>query len=84
MSVGLFVTFTSETLHHLTLRDWIRAYLPLQHFKSTNEDHMYQVSSKSPNMSIGLFVACILETFDPPYPEGLGYDLFKPTVLQVG
>ncbi|GBL80272.1 hypothetical protein AVEN_92204-1 [Araneus ventricosus] len=65
MSIGLFVLFVIcvlETLEHPTLRDWVRAYLPLNYFKSQNEEHVHQVSSTLASMSIGVFVICVLET----------------------
>ncbi|GBN85946.1 hypothetical protein AVEN_70457-1 [Araneus ventricosus] len=49
-----------------TLRHWVREDLHLQYFKSTNEDHVYEVSYKSPSMLNSLSVACFLETLPHP------------------
>ncbi|GBO30392.1 hypothetical protein AVEN_193939-1 [Araneus ventricosus] len=62
MSIGLLITCILEIFLHPTLREWVRSYLCLQNFKSADEEHMYQVSSKSPNLSFSLFVTCILAT----------------------
>ncbi|GBM30693.1 hypothetical protein AVEN_259563-1 [Araneus ventricosus] len=40
----------------------IRLIYPYQYFKSYSEEHVYEVSSKLPIMSIGLFDICILDT----------------------
>ncbi|GBM26950.1 hypothetical protein AVEN_196891-1 [Araneus ventricosus] len=47
-------------------RDWVRAYLPLQYFKSAKEEHMHQVSSISPSMSVSPFVIHIMEILPHP------------------
>ncbi|GBN29890.1 hypothetical protein AVEN_30795-1 [Araneus ventricosus] len=66
MSTGLFVSCILENFEHPALRDWDTAYLPLQYFKSTNEEPVYRLSSKSPSMSTGQFVTYILETLAHP------------------
>ncbi|GBN67413.1 hypothetical protein AVEN_36755-1 [Araneus ventricosus] len=52
--------YFGDCLHRL--KDCARDYLQLQLFKSANEEHVYQVSSKSLSMVNGLLVTCILET----------------------
>ncbi|GBM64309.1 hypothetical protein AVEN_25924-1 [Araneus ventricosus] len=42
MSNGLFVTCSLRILAHRALRAWVWAYLPLQCFKSANEESLYQ------------------------------------------
>ncbi|GBM37335.1 hypothetical protein AVEN_40284-1 [Araneus ventricosus] len=37
----------SKTLTQPTLKDWVKAYLSQQYFMSINEEHVYQISSKS-------------------------------------
>ncbi|GBM40072.1 hypothetical protein AVEN_23159-1 [Araneus ventricosus] len=66
MSIDLLVTCIVETFPHPTPKDWARVHLHLQYFKSYSEEHVYQVSSKSPSVSNGLFVICILDT--SPHP----------------
>ncbi|GBM22665.1 hypothetical protein AVEN_144447-1 [Araneus ventricosus] len=51
---------------HATLRDWVMSYLTLQYFKLANEESVYQVSSKSSRLTVGLFVTCVLETLPRP------------------
>ncbi|GBL93196.1 hypothetical protein AVEN_42649-1 [Araneus ventricosus] len=61
MSTDLFIICILDTLAHPALKAWAGAYLPLMYFKSANEEPVYLVSSKSPNMSTDLFVTCILQ-----------------------
>ncbi|GBN58955.1 hypothetical protein AVEN_240752-1 [Araneus ventricosus] len=68
ITVRIFLTCISETFLHPSPKDCARSYILLQYFKSVNEEHVYQVSSKSPSISIGLLATCILKLC-PFYPE---------------
>ncbi|GBN45838.1 hypothetical protein AVEN_2231-1 [Araneus ventricosus] len=54
-----------------------RVHLPLQYFKSYSEEHVYQVSSKLPGISLDLFVISIFDTL-PTLPLGTGLRLIYP------